>query len=461
MIAVKNIVFDHHPTLIGPYTSLQGVFQGPIWYYLLGIPTLMMGGDPWGGLALMFLISVLGMLIVYICMTIFFNKTAGIIALLFFAVSPEAVAAATYVWNPHPMWLLIIVYIIIFYQIILGKKKYHMYLWPIISLMFHFETALAFFIMLGTLINMVIFYRKLLFTKYFFIGVLLAGLLFLPQILFDIRHQFLMTKSVVALFRGEDRGLLVYDEKINIIGIAKSHLDSFYYNFQSGFIHTGYVTSFPSLLLILSLVLLLVGKALKVFSKNEQTFINLVLRCVVVSILLMLFYPYPIRYWFLTGFQTFYLLGFSLLLSAYWRYFLGKVLIIIMCLLMIIFSFQRLHAVYTSSDDGGLSKIKGKAGAIDAIYKDAKGKDFNLLIFNPPVYTDAYDYLVWWKSRNQYNYIPGKEKQGTFYLLIEPDSGKPWSYKGWLETVIKNGTILSTKELPSGMIIQKRYESTR
>ena len=39
---------------------------------------------------------------------------------------------------------------------------------------------------------------------------------------------------------------------------------------------------------------------------------------------------------------------------------------------------------------------------------------------------------------------------------MEPDNAAPWSYNGWLETVIKKGRIIFTKELASGFIIQKR-----
>ena len=77
-------------------------------------------------------------------------------------------------------------------------------------------------------------------------------------------------------------------------------------------------------------------------------------------------------------------------------------------------------------------------------------------MFTPAVVTDAYDYLLWWRSKTQYQYIPHSEKKGIVYLLIEPDSGKPWSYNGWLETVIKTGKVLDTKTFPSGFIVQKR-----
>src|SRR3989344_4140977 len=53
MMEVKKIVFDHKLTLIGPYTSLGGVFQGPLFYYLLAIPTALFEGNPWGNIFIM------------------------------------------------------------------------------------------------------------------------------------------------------------------------------------------------------------------------------------------------------------------------------------------------------------------------------------------------------------------------------------------------------------------------
>ena len=47
-------------------------------------------------------------------------------------------------------------------------------------------------------------------------------------------------------------------------------------------------------------------------------------------------------------------------------------------------------------------------------------------------------------------------RKGLVYLLIEKDTSKPWSYQGWLETVIKDGDVINTEQLTSGFIIQKR-----
>jgi hypothetical protein len=106
------------------------------------------------------------------------------------------------------------------------------------------------------------------------------------------------------------------------------------------------------------------------------------------------------------------------------------------------------------SDYGGFEKIKGKRTIIDEAYRDADGKPFNVFVFMAPIYTYPYDYLFMTYGKKKYGYEPGKEKKGTAYLIIEPDA-QGW-YKGWLETVIKDGTVISTKTFYTGHMIQVR-----
>ncbi|MBI4130408.1 hypothetical protein HY468_03770, partial [Candidatus Roizmanbacteria bacterium] len=120
--------------------------------------------------------------------------------------------------------------------------------------------------------------------------------------------------------------------------------------------------------------------------------------------------------------------------------------------------FNRIYLNYAHDyyDYGGGAKISGKVDAIDFVYEDAKNVPFNVLVFMPPIYTYPYEYLFAWHGKNRYGYVPGNEKEGTFYLIMEPDPQKPWSYKGWQETVIKSGEVVWMKTLPSGTIVEKR-----
>lgn len=458
MLAVKGIVFDHHPTLIGPYTSLGGVFQGPFYYYLLAIPTAITGGDPWGPLALMLIISITTAVVAFYFLKKHFGFVPALIGFFLFAVCPEAIAAATYTWNPHPMWLLIVCYIFIIFEIHLKKTKLHLVLWPLIGLMFHFEAALGFFILIITATYCCFALRKKVFSKYFFIGIFLLFLTFVPQILFELRHQFLMTHSVIAMFAGKDHGLRVKGEDVSTLQMLQNHIDALYNN---------YLTSFPKFPYFPSLPLVgLIGTAAAwYYTRKSKQLQNYTIYFKFYFAFLGLFllstslYQYPIRYWFLTGFQSFYLIATALTLSLLWKYKFGKLFILCLSLLVLTHVSQRLYTLYLDPPDlGGTAKIKGKVDAIDSIYRDANGKEFGLLVFTPPVLTDAYDYLIWWRAKVNHRPIPPKEKLQTFYLLMEPDGANPGSHIGWMETVIKTGAIQKTVTLPSGFIIQKRNE---
>lgn len=459
MMAVKSILYDHHLTLIGPSTSLRGVFQGPLWYYLLAFSTAIFGGNPWGGIVLMFAISIAVLVVVYFWMKKLFGETAALTTTFLFAVSPEAIAAATFAWNPHPMWLLIVIYVFLFYSTIHKSRKFNIMLWPTIGLMFHFQTALGFFILLSSIIYILVFERKLIFSKHFLIGLFLLFCTFIPQIVFEARHDFLMSRSIINLFRGSDQGLFVGGEKVGYIKTVSEHTFAFYNNFKSAFINDGIAKYIPDffIFLIISGVFLVVKKS-SIFTKTESAFILFISQLLSIIFLLSFVYPFPMRSWFLTGFQSFYLIFIGVILGKLFRFRVVKIAVILIFLTMVFYSVKKIDSLYFHPpNDGGFAKIKGKLSAIDYLYKDAEGKNFGLLVFTPSVLTDPYDYLLWWYGNKLYRYMPHQDKRDTFYLLIEPDSSKPWSYIGWLETVIKTGAIQETKELPSGIIIQKRY----
>ncbi|MBI2028393.1 MAG: glycosyltransferase family 39 protein [Candidatus Levybacteria bacterium] len=458
MTAVKGIIYDNHLTLIGPSTSLRGVFQGPLWYYLLAIPTIILAGNPWGTVVLMFMISVGVLIVAYLWTKNIFGEKAAIFTLFLFAISPEAVAAATYTWNPHPMWLLVTLFMFSFFELVgRGKKKFHLVVWPLVGLMFHFQTALAVFILVGSLVYLFFFKRKSIIQKQFIFGILISSIFFIPQIAFEFRHDFLMTKSVLNIFLGQDQGLFVGGESRSYFDLIGRNISVFYYNFGTSFVRDGYLKDSPKLALMAIVVCLVFRKKLSIFTKKEWDFVCIILGLVSIIAILSFIYPFPLRYWFLTGVQSFYLIPFGVLLGKLWNARIGKIAIISLFVIFTFYSLQKINSLYFHPpNDGGKEKIKGKLSAIDYVYSDAKGKDFGLLIFTPAVYTDAYDYLIWWHGKRKYNYIPYLAKKGTFYLLMEKDTSKPWSYKGWLETVIKTGNVLKETTLPVGLIIQKR-----
>lgn len=248
MMDVKSIVFDGKLTLRGPYTGLQGVFQGPLWYYLLAIPTFLLRGDPIGTVWLMLILSMLVVVTSYHWIGKQFGVVTGLIAAFLLAFSPQAIAASTYSWNPHPLWILILLYIIFFYNATRGNFKHYLLALPVISLMFHFETALAVFVLVATVLYIIIFKKSHVKSKYFLFGILLSGLLFLPQVLFDFRHDFIMTRSIVKIFLGSNQGLFVTGEEKGYLDLIRSHSQAVIENFRSAFPFDGILWLLPYLM---------------------------------------------------------------------------------------------------------------------------------------------------------------------------------------------------------------------
>jgi len=454
MVEVKKIVFDQKPTLIGPYTSLQGVFQGPIWYYLLAVPTYFFNGNPIGGVYLMFLIGISLLPLITWFFWKYFSSGTAIFALILFAFSPEAIHASTFVWNPHPMWFMIPLAVILLFLITEGKQQLLPWFGLTVGLMFHFETAFGVMFVFSLLVFFLTNNRKIFFIKYGLIAVLLFGFTFFPQVLFDLRHDFLMTRSVLSVFSGENRGLFAGNEKSTFFIQLFRNVDVMIANFKSAFPQ---INILPGLYTIFALLFFGYPFLRKLISDREKRLVDFGFKIIIPLWIFGLIYPFPLRSWFLVGLQSVYLIIAAALLSGFKPPKLRFYLLIVITVYYIIWGSQMFYKTYLLPvDEGGTAKVKGKLAALDFIYSDSNGQLYNQIIFTPPVLTYAYDYLIWWKNHTQGRPIPYTEKKGLVYLLIEKDPNQPWTYNGWLETVIKDGEIIDTMTLPSGFIVEKR-----
>src|SRR3989304_9825903 len=47
MVDIREMVVLQKLRLTGPTSAIEGLFNGPAWYYLLAIPFVISGGDPY------------------------------------------------------------------------------------------------------------------------------------------------------------------------------------------------------------------------------------------------------------------------------------------------------------------------------------------------------------------------------------------------------------------------------
>lgn len=455
-LAVKNIVVDNKLTLIGSEigagaAGLNGIFQGPLHYYFLSVPFILTKGDPYGGLVLMFLLSMLSVAFSYFFGKKIFGSIGGLTMALLIALSPMFIAQARFVWNSNPSTLFILLALYFTYMGLEKKSKFIFLSAFLSGFIYNFQFAISIPLSISIILFYIFIVKLKEIKKYLilFLGFIVA---FLPMLLFELRHGFMGIKGfAMYLFASKEAGASFLPSQ----RIITDHINSFFNAFMDVFPKN--IIS-PYILLLIVLV-----PAICYFRKEKdqklRKFIGFLFLLFPIHFLVFLFFRNAVWVYYLIALNIAYILLFSYSFSSAFKsnnqifkifYVLFLLFILIRTLPMLINVFN-----YDIRDYGGTAKIKGKTDAIDFIYNDAKGKKFSLFIFSPPIYTYPYDYILQWHAKEKFGYMPDNVKNGTFYLLIEKDKDELW-YKGWLATVIKDGTILWEKELPSGFIVQKR-----
>lgn len=212
-IAEKKLI------LIGPRASgLDGLFHGPLWLYL-NYPAYLIGnGNPivvgwwWLMLTAIFLISV------YFIAKKFSNEKVGYLSLLF--CSNLLVPAAKGFFNPYGAMF---IFPLFFFCLLLYKRRnsfgYLLLTLFLAGLLVQFQLAFG----LPILFLTVIFtgYKIIKSKKYIYLTAYLILLIPLSTfILFDIRHGFSQTQSVINYFAGN-----IKYEKISLWKMITSRFD--------------------------------------------------------------------------------------------------------------------------------------------------------------------------------------------------------------------------------------------
>lgn len=455
-LAVKNIVVNHKLTLIGSEigagsAGFQGIFHGPFYYYFLSLPFALTNGDPYSGIVLMFLFGMSSVIFSYFLGKRIFGVAGGMAAAFLIAISPILVSQSRFVWNSHPSTFFIL---LTFYFVYLSYKKENKFIFFssfFAGFIYNFELAIS----IPLSICLVLFYMFVLklrdIKKYLilFIGFAIA---FSPMIFFEIRHNFMALRGIFTYMFSQKEAATSFLSIKTIV----DHLNSFIYSFSDTFprnIVPSYI--FPIIIFVPAIYYFLK-------EKNEaiKKFIIFLILLIPVNFFVFSFLRNAVWVYYLIDLNIAYVLIFAYSVSSSFKKNNHGLKILFLLFLIFIY-FKNLPPLikmfnYDYRDYGGDAKIEGETDAIDFIYKDAGGKTFGFFVFSPPIYTYPYDYLIWWHGERKYHYRPHNEKKGLFYLLIEQDSNKPWSYNGWLETVIKDGTVIWEKKLPSGFIVQKR-----
>lgn len=436
MIDVREMVVLGKPRLTGPNTSIEGVFNGPLWYYLLSVPFIVSGGHPYSPVILQIIFWAVGGYFLLKIVSKWSNLLVIPIGLLWVA-SDYINLTTVYAFNPSPIALLTPLFIFLAYKYIETNKLIFAILTFLMGGLF-FNLEMNFGIFIPLIIFCSILFSKriyLLRSTQFWVGAALFLICLLPQIIFDLRHQFLITKSFNAHLQREVKPINFSNR---IIDVATS----FYNTFKPTILNRKLLSQ---LLIIFSIPVLI-----KFLKQNKKNTIVIICLCYIfIPFIAFLFLPVTINPWHLGGPMAASIILVGFIINNLWGFNLfGKMISLTLTLIIIFFSLFNifkffLHDINITNQDPSL--FKNEISAIDYIYKYADGKNFKVYVYLPSVYDYPYQYLFWWYGKTQYGYIPeeyayspnkpqyisnkerfsenvlGLDSPGLVFLIKEPD----------------------------------------
>ena len=268
-----------------------------------------------------------------------------------------------------------------------------------------------------------------------------------PLILFDFLEGHILSNTLNKfLFQGESF-------KSDFQTVFNERMEFYYSVFTSKLFH--WIRDREQFLLV-ALAVGFVGSLPKII-KND--YVKIVLLVMVSPLVGLLFFQGNfgnIYDYYLTGYYLIFLLVVAIVLGQIWKFKLGKLFVLYFFYVFLSWNgmVTRYHII-AGVDGPNTIAFGNQKQAIEWVYEDAAGREFNTDVYVPPVIPHAYNYLfTWYGSMDQY-YPVKEEHVDLLYTLYEVDPPHPERLDEWM---VRQAGIGSVEEEASfgGITVQRR-----
>lgn len=453
LIAAREIAFLEKVPLIGPTTGLPGLFYGPSWYYILAVIYLPLGGDPQLMTGFIALTGVVAVVLSFILA----RKIGG----LFFAfvlsgvlaVSPIIFGLTNQIWSPTLipiLWSISFFLLYFIYKKIKVKLSFFA-LGIVLSLIVDMEIVVGLLYSIGIGLAILISEKKKISIINVGLGVVGFMLVLLPRILFDFRHENLMSKTffdgVMHMFVDGGEGSSTTPLMSKLTTLFSLWCDTV--SHESRPIGAGL------------LIAVIIGTI--IFYKKTKGivryFLNLTLVLMGVSIVGLSLFGHDLWGHYLVMLPMLYIFWLSLIATLLYRQKGFHILGMLVGIGLIVLNFYFVIVINAFTKplwEGNASVYRNQLSVVDEIYMDSGDSKFKFIVYTPPVHAYTYEYLFQWYGPKEYKKLPDEKNAQYLYVILEPDHENPQRQVDWLKIRENDGKIIETINKSGGIVIQKR-----
>lgn len=475
LLWAKDIAFYHIPTLIGPAASIWGVYFGPLWFYFIAIPLFIGSGDPLSPVYLTSASIVACGILAYFLFNKYLKSFWALVLAIILFFSTVLINISTFAFHANVLPVLTVIAIYFLYLAVIKNPLFLSAAFFAVSLMFHADPAPA--VVFSFIPVFTFFYFKLYKFKNLTKSVVLCLfsylLPFVPQIIFELRNNFIQTRALIAYFTGENPSLSgqlpLFERIANRIFIFFDFLNASFFG--------------GNIVLTLIIVPILIWGIFKFFKDAKDRNLRILFKINILSLgLFFVIFTFlitvEVKNWYLYPLTIFYafLIIFGLLGLTRKKFYIAAFLVIF--LILNISPFLKRERTLNSKSDP--AQLVNQMKAVNLIYEDSQKENFSVYTFTPSIYDHNYQYLFWRQGiaekkglpsdfaylPNQPDYVRNKNlyakpslfQSAIIYLIIEnAQENEFYSKNNWLKN-FEGFKIVWEKNINNAIVVQKRVQ---
>lgn len=449
-LVIWDLIHNGKLFLIGPTTGIEGIFRGP-WYYWLITPFYYIGqGNPVYPSIFLSLTTVIALYFLYLLSYDLGGKWAAALSIIVGGFSNTLVSSSRWLSNPTPMYLIGILFVWSLVKIVKGEKYYLGVSAFLAGLAMQFGSATEVFYIPAFLTAVLLGKKKQKF-KEIVIAIGLFVIPFIPQIIFDLRHNGVLTNAIYEFIFGKNSFKLTFWQ------ILKVRLP-FYYDVLSNKIWSNGGILLGGFLTVAFLSL--IANFDKIRNKKETLIVLIILLMPFAGMIFFQGNEGNVFDYYFTGYYLLFVLVFSLSFSYLAKSFFGKVFILVFIALFLVKNVPPMRGYLGSGVDGENTIALGnQLQAVEWVYANTDSGSFNVDVYVPPVISYSYDYLFLWQGTLKCGVnLCGLTKDKNvekLYTLFEQDPPHPERLEAWLNRQKSIGKVENEIRF-GGITVQRR-----